>query len=74
MKKLAVALLLSFAAHSVFAFGLFPRHHHSNPGSPPARHNSDSDSILPPIPEPETYLFMLVGVGVVAWIVRKNRK
>ena len=74
MKKLAIALLLFCAAHSVYAFGLFPRHHHSNPGSSPARHNSDSDSILPPIPEPETYLFMLVGVGVVAWVIRKRKK
>jgi len=74
MKKLAVVLLFYFAAQSVHAFGLFPRHHHSNPGSSPARHNSDSDSILPPIPEPETYLFMLVGVGVVAWVIRKRKK
>jgi PEP-CTERM motif-containing protein len=71
MKKLAVVLLLTFVAQSVYAFGLFPRHHHDSGGSPVRR---SSDTVLPPIPEPETYLFILVGVGVVAWIIRKNKK
>ena len=72
MTKLAIAVLLSISMHASYAFGLFPRHHHHDfgGGAAPAR-NSD---IIPPIPEPETYLFMLVGVGVAAWIIRKNKK
>jgi hypothetical protein len=26
------------------------------------------------VPEPETYLLMLVGVGAVAWIIKKRKK
>ena len=26
------------------------------------------------VPEPETYLLMLVGIGAVAWVVRKRNK
>ena len=72
MKELAVALLLTLATQSVYSFGLFPGHHHDSGGSAPKRRG---ESILLPIPEPKTYLFMLIGVGAVAWIIRtKNKK
>jgi hypothetical protein len=72
MKKLIFALALTFAVQSVYAFGFFPRHRHSDFSGSPAR-NGASD-VIPPIPEPETYLYMLVGIGLAAWIIRKNKK
>ena len=72
MKKLIFALALAFAVQSVYAFGFFPRHRHSDFSGSPAR-NGASD-VIPPIPEPETYLYMLVGIGLAAWIIRKNKK
>ena len=71
MRRLAVALLLVSAAQLTYSRGLFPHHHHDSSDSAPARRG---ESIMPPIPEPETYLFMAVGVGVVAWIIRRNKK
>jgi len=55
--------------------GLFrravPRHHHDSSASAP---EGRAESVRPPIPEPETYLFMLIGVGAVAWIIRRKNK
>jgi hypothetical protein len=31
-------------------------------------------TMISPAPEPETYLMLLVGVGAVAWIMRKRKK
>ena len=72
MKKLVFALVLAFAVQSVYAFGLFPRHRHNDFSGSPARQRASD--VIPPIPEPETYLYMLVGIGVAAWIIRKNKK
>jgi len=77
MNKLAMALLLVFCANSVYAFGLFPRHRHHGEASGVPEHSSslpDLGTSVPPIPEPETYLFMLVGAGIVAWIIHNKRK
>jgi len=77
MTKLAIALLLVFGANSVYAFGLFPRHHNqSNSPGVPERSSSmpDLGNSIPPVPEPETYLYMLVGAGIVAWIIHNKRK
>jgi hypothetical protein len=74
MRKLAAALLLICAAQSVYPRGIFPfyRHHdHSSGGGAPARHGDD---LVPPIPEPETYVMLALGFGVVAWLVRRNKK
>jgi hypothetical protein len=30
--------------------------------------------MVSPAPEPETYLLMLVGLGVVGWIVKRRKK
>jgi len=77
MTKLAIAVLLVFCANSVYAFGLFPRHHnHGGASGVPERSSSMPDlrNSIPPVPEPETYLYMLVGGGIVAWVVHNKRK
>jgi hypothetical protein len=76
MKKLVFAVLLALAVQSVHAFGLFPRHRHNVFSGSPARQagGNSADNVIPPIPEPETYLYMLVGIGIAAWIIRKNKK
>jgi len=77
MTKLAMALLLVFCANSAYAFGLFPRHHKNNGSSGvPERSSSlpDLGNSIPAVPEPETYLYMLVGAGIVAWVIRNKRK
>lgn len=73
MRKLAAALLLICVAQSAYPRGIFPfyRHHDRSSDGAPARHNDD---VIPPIPEPETYLILAVGVGVVAWLARRNSK
>jgi len=64
MTKLAIALLLVFCSKGVYAFGLFPRHHnHGVAYSVPGRSSTvpDLSNSIPPVPEPQTYLYTLVG-------------
>jgi hypothetical protein len=34
----------------------------------------DRGNAIPPVPEPETYLYILVGAAIVAWIIHNKRK
>jgi len=75
MIKLAIALLLVCCINSAYAFGLFPRHHHGSSSGVPERSSMpDLGNSIPPVPEPETYLYMLVGAGIIAWIIHNKRK
>jgi hypothetical protein len=70
MKKLVILVLMCLVAPSSWAFGSFKK---SNSAVPTARISSP-DSIVPAIPEPETYLLMLAGLGVVVWVARSRKK
>jgi hypothetical protein len=69
MKSLAVAILLAVTIHSSYAAGLFPRSKHAQPPATPSQ-----PGMVPAVPEPETYAFLAVGIGIVAWIVYRRKK
>ena len=76
MTKLAMACLLVFSVNSVYAFGLFPHHHKEQASSGVPEQSSAISGLgssIPPVPEPETYLYLLVGAGIVAWIINKRK-
>ena len=70
MKKLvaAAATYVVFLPAS-YSMGMF-RRHHDDPSSASREFNT---SMVSRAPEAETYLLMLVGIALVAWVVR-NRK
>lgn len=70
MKQLIAAALLSLCMQGSYAFGLFPRHHHDS-GSGAAPYRRD---VISPVPEPESYLMLIVGLGAVAWVIYKKKK
>ena len=75
MIKLAMALLAVCCINWAYAFGLFPRHHHDASSGVPERSSMpELGNSIPPVPEPETYLYTLVGAGHVAWIIHSKRK
>jgi len=49
--------------------GLFRKHHSDY--SPP---RYTDPAVIPPIPEPETYVFIGVGVAAVIWLARRKKK
>jgi len=71
MKKLAPALALySLFLPLSYPMGLFHRHH----DDPQYRPSRDSQSFVNPVPEPETYMLMVVGLVAVGWIIRNRNK
>lgn len=71
MKKVLVAVALCLGVQSVYAFGLFPHGSGSSNRSAPTRTQT---LMVSPVPEPETYLMLLVGLGAVGWIAMRRKK
>ncbi len=45
----------------------------SMPGAGPSNWVASSATITTPVPEPETYALMVVGLGAVGWVVRRRK-
>jgi len=69
MKYSVSVILLCLCIQSANAMGLF-RKHHSDYSPPP----HTDPAVIPPIPEPETYVFIGVGVAAVIWLARRKKK
>jgi len=71
MKKLAAAVALcSFCLLLSYLVGLFGRRH----DDPVYWRSRDFQSFVTPVPEPETYLLMVVGLVAVGWTIRNRDK
>jgi hypothetical protein len=80
-KLLAVAALYFLTFSAAYPMGSFHRHHDDHGSNMNNKSNSSHFSdgalnytIVSGVPEPETYLMLIVGLGVVAWVVRNRRK
>jgi hypothetical protein len=85
MKKLIAAAVLYLLLLPVsYSMGWFHQHHDDGPPPPPPKTPSHVDrpglsspnipSLTSPAPEPETYLVLIVGLVVVAWVIRNKMK
>lgn len=72
MRKLILVAVMCTVAQSCWAFGSFNKTK-SAPGMTTTS-AGNTNTVVTPIPEPETYLLLLTGLGLVAWVAHKRKK